>query len=93
MLPVSFPEANLVFTKPEGWTDEQCSDLPVWKGQAPLDDNGTMGNSIISCWQLSKEDLEEIQRTGRIWLSVSGTALPPVSVFTENPFQPQPQTI
>jgi hypothetical protein len=86
MLPVTFPQHNFVFKKPEGWTDEQCSDLSVWKGDAPIDENGTTCPTIISCWKLSKEDLEEIQRTGVVWLSISGTGMPPVSVFTENPF-------
>lgn len=86
MLPVDFPARNFVYQKPEGWTDEQCSDLPVWKGNAPIDDNGNTAPTIISCWKLSKEDLEEIQKTGEIWLSISSTGMPPVSLFTENPF-------
>jgi hypothetical protein len=89
MLPVSFPENNFVFTKPQGMTDEQCSDLPVWRGNVPVDEAGTMFPAIISCWQLSKEDIEEIQKTGRIWLSITATGMPPVSVFAENPFVPQ----
>lgn len=86
MLPVDFPARNFVYQKPQGWTDEQCSDLPVWKGNAPIDDQGNTTPTIISCWKLSKEDLEEIQRTGEVWLSISGTGMPPVSLFTENPF-------
>jgi hypothetical protein len=86
MLPASFPQQNFVYQKPEGWTDEQCMDLPVWKGQGEIDEQGATTPTIISCWKLSKEDLEEIQRTGVVWLSISGTGMPPVSVFTENPF-------
>lgn len=86
MLPTSFEESNFVYGKPKGWTDEMCMDLPVWKGDVPIDDVGTTQPSIISCWRLSKEDLEEIQRTGQIWLSITGTGMPPVSLFTENPF-------
>lgn len=87
MLPRIFPEQNTVYGKPEDMTDEQCMSLPVWKGPVPVDDEGSTVPAIISCWQLSKEDLEEINRTGVIWLSVTGTHLPPVSVFTENPFE------
>jgi hypothetical protein len=89
MLPVSFPEKNFVFTKPADMTDEQCMDLPVWRGNVPVDAAGTMYPAIISCWQLSKEDLEEIQHTGCVWLSITGSGMPPVSIFTENPFIPQ----
>ncbi len=88
MLPTTFEQQNFIFTKSKGWEDEQCMDLPVWEGEAPIDDAGTMQPSIISCWKLSKEDLDEIQRTGVIWLSITANWMPPVSVFTENPFQP-----
>lgn len=86
MLPVDFEERNFVYGKPAGMTDEQCCDLPVWKGSAPVDEQGTLYPVIISCWKLSKEDLEEVQRTGCLWLSITGNGMPPVSIFTENPF-------
>lgn len=88
MLPVDFPERNFVFTKPEGMTDEQCSDLPVWKGPTAHDEHGAIFPAIISCWKLSKEDLEAISEKGVIWVSVSGTGMPPISLFTEYPFVP-----
>lgn len=81
MLPTTFEGYNFVYTKPGSMTDEQCMDLPVFKG---LDANGLP--VIVSCWRFSKEDLEEIQRTGCIYLSVCGTGMPPVGLFTENPF-------
>jgi hypothetical protein len=86
MLPTTFAEHNKVYTKPESWTDEQCGDLPVWQGKAPIDDKGNMAHAIISCWKLSKEDLEEIQRTGVIWLQVTTEVMVPASLYTENPF-------
>jgi hypothetical protein len=86
MLPTSFPEQNFCFTKPADMTDEQCMDLWVWRGNVPHDEHGNSFPAIISCWKLSKEDLEEINRTGVIWLSITGTGMPPVSLFTENPF-------
>lgn len=87
MLPTTFKESNFVFTKPKDMTDEECSDLPVWKGTVPIDDCGNRCcPAIISCWKLSYEDLQEIQRTGCIWLSITGNGMPPVSLFTENPF-------
>lgn len=68
-------------------TDEQCMDLKVWRGEAPHDDAGNTYPAIISCWKLSKEDLDEINRTGVVWLSITGLGMPPVSVFGENPFK------
>jgi hypothetical protein len=89
MLPTDFAERNFVFSKPTDMTDEQCSDLPVWKGDAPIDGAGNTMPVIISRWQLSKEDLEEIQRTGCIWLSITGRGMPPVYLQTESPFEQQ----
>lgn len=100
MLPHTFTGSNFVYTKPQGWTDEECMDLPGARCLIPIDDHGTMQPAIISCWKLSKEDLEEISRTGQIFLSISQPAafknekgeyevrweMPPVSLFTEHPF-------
>lgn len=90
MLPKTFKEANEVMRKPHGMTDERCMDLPVWVGMAGDSDNPDAPDmpAIISCWALSKEDLERIQKTGVIWLSIAGARMPPVSLFTENPFNP-----
>ena len=85
MLPTTFEGSNFVYTKPQGWTDEQCMDLPVFKGVSK-DEDGYESPVIISCWKLSKEDFEEIQKTGCIYLSITSHGMPPVSLFTENPF-------
>lgn len=82
MLPITFDQSNFTFKKPADMTDEQCGDLSVFKGK----DTGGFP-VIISCWKFSKEDLEEIQKTGHVWLSITGSGMPPVSIFTENPFE------
>jgi hypothetical protein len=81
MLPVNFSEANFTFTKPSSMTDEECGDLRVHKGNYS---DGTP--VIISKWQPSKEDIEAINRGEGVYLSIVGTGMPPVSLFTENPF-------
>lgn len=86
MLPTSFPQQNFIFSKPKDMTDEQCMDLSVWKGETTDFETGQDFPVIISCWKLSKEDLDEIQKTGVVWLSITGKGMPPVSMFTENPF-------
>lgn len=82
MLPIDFENANFTFTKPESMTEEQCSDLRVFRGQWA---DGTP--CIISKWQPSKEDIEAINRGEGIYLSITGSGMPPVAIFTENPFQ------
>lgn len=85
MLPTNFEQANKCYTKPESWTDDQCMDLTAWQGPV-TDKEGNTLQAVISCWKLSYEDLQEIQKTGVIWLSIRGHGMPPVSLFTENPF-------
>jgi len=88
MLPTDFPERNKIYKKPESMTDEECMELPVWQGQTFIDDEKKKSvHIIISCWKLSYEDLQEIQRTGHIWLSIYSSGMPVVSLFTEHPFK------
>ena len=82
MIPsVDFPEANFTFSKPSSMTDEQCGSLRVWKGK---DEAGFP--VIISKWSLSAEDLEEITKTGSVYLVITGQGMPPVNLRVENPF-------
>jgi hypothetical protein len=82
MMPsVDFPEANFTFSKPKDMTDEQCMPLHVWRGN---DQDGFP--LIISKWSLSAEDLEEIKKTGSIYLIITGIGMPPVSLRVETPF-------
>ncbi len=81
MLPIEFKEANITFNKPEGMTDEQCMSVSAFKGQ---DHEGIP--VVITKWAFNKEDLEEIAKTGVVYLQVAGNGMPPVSLYTENPF-------
>lgn len=80
--PKDFPESNLEFKKPEDMTDEQCSSLHVCQ---TIDSDGTPLQ--FSCWQLSPEEIKEVQRTGVVWLNVCGISHPPVSILGTSPFQ------
>lgn len=80
MIPVEFDQMTVVLGKPQGWRDEDCLPLPVYRD----------GVRCISCWKLSKEDLEQIEKTGEIWLTIlAGESQPPVCLQTENPFIPE----
>lgn len=82
MIPTHFEQVNFEFGKPSEMTDEQCMSLPVHKG---FDQNGFP--VIVSCWKLNYEELKLIQETGQIYLIITGTGMPPVSVAVENPFK------
>lgn len=77
MLPVDFEGANFTFTKPEGMTDEQCMSLKVYRGP-----DGRGNPIILTAWRHNKEDLEALNNGGNLWISISGTGMPPIGVFT-----------
>ena len=88
MLPVDFQQANFTFKKPDTMTDEDCGELRVFKGHFQGSD-GQKYPCIISKWQPSKEDIDAIVNGAPIYLSITGHALPPVALFTEDPFNPE----
>lgn len=79
MDPCGFDEANHVLGPPEGLREDQVGSLRCMiglMGSAPV---------IISCFRATPADIAEIQRTGRVWLTVMGTGMPPVIVSSRKP--------
>nr|WP_293844165.1 hypothetical protein [uncultured Arsenicibacter sp.] len=76
MTPVKFIESNFVY-KAEG-----CNDLPVFKGQ-----DGEGRDVIISAWELTPEEKEQVMATGRIYLMIWSNVQPPVLVTPSTPFR------
>ncbi len=77
----SFEESNAVLGKPDGMSHEQCESLAVLRTE-------TTGGipTVVSCWKLTRAELDEVNRTGRIWVSVAGVTMPPIAVDGEKPF-------
>lgn len=76
MKPMSFDEV----TKTLQYTDEkgESRPLPVFSD----------GEQCISCWELTIDDLIEINLTKRIFVGVSsGQSQPPMFVSAEYPFE------
>lgn len=69
--PVEFKGFNRNLLKPKGMDDLQCSALPVFAN----------GVNCVSCWELSEEEIAELIKTKRIFISLwSGQSQPPVYV-------------
>lgn len=70
---VEFPGANMLLRAPDG--AENVSDMHTF----------TNGHCSVSCWELSDDELAEIVRTRRVYLSVLyGRTQPPVFVSSES---------
>ncbi|MNU79252.1 hypothetical protein D3C71_688630 [compost metagenome] len=71
--PIQFKGANTVMRAPEG--AENVQDMHVFRTR----------HSCVSCWQFTPEEILEINRTGKVFLSVlMGGAQPPVYVGSES---------
>jgi hypothetical protein len=79
MEPCSFDESNGVLGKPDNMTDEECSPLSVYRD----------GTYVVSCWKLRKDELEQINKTGRVWLLINGVTMPPARLQIFSPFIPE----
>lgn len=82
MVPANFDESNAVLAKPEDMTHDECECLSVYRG--PNSDGVPI---VISCWKVTAEELEEIKRTGRVWLGIVGHTMPPAWISGLTPFK------
>ncbi len=78
MKPVKFKGMNAKFIAPQGMTVDECADLPAYRSDDPP--------MIVSCWELTEDERIDIANKGRLFLGVMGTAMPPVWIAADNPF-------
>lgn len=82
MKPIPFPQQNMEYNKPTLMTDAQCNTLPAFKGE---DSEGFP--VVISCWELSEEDITQLVKTKTVYLTVVSRGMPPISLQVETPFE------
>lgn len=81
MNPIQFKEANMKFVAPSD--QPNVGDLPAFVG------NNQEGSPVvISKWELSQEEIEQIVKNKSIFMVVSGQGMPPISLHTETVFSP-----
>lgn len=78
---VNFPESNTLLARPEGMTEEECYDLSVCR---TIMENGTP--VVISCWELTPDEIATIIGTKKIWLWIIGKTHPPVILDVKYPW-------
>lgn len=42
---------------------------------------------VISCWKPTAQEMEELRKTGRVYLIVAGATMPPVILTAVTPFE------
>lgn len=85
MTPQRFPESNITFTKPEGWTEEQCNDIAGFVGNYAGDENQPV---VITSWRPTPEELVKLNLGEPLWLHLAGTKrMIPVLLTTDHPWE------
>ena len=80
---VDFPESNMsLIGSPEDRAAGTVVDLHVHRYR-DLDGQ----TNVVSKWRLTPEELDEVRRTGAIWLHCWGSTHPPISVRGCDPFK------
>lgn len=81
---IEFPEANLVLGAPTE-EDEAAGTVYALHCHRYRDLDGNP--NIMSKWQLTLEELEEVNRTGVIWFNCWGSTHPPMWLSGHDPFR------
>lgn len=87
MEPCSFEQENTILNPPDNLTLDQCGVLPVCKGYIALEHPDIVHPVVISCWKPTRDELEKISKTGRVWLIVLGESMLPAILTGDSPFE------
>lgn len=74
MKPIKTKTCNAVYTL------EGCNDLPATQYVT----ENTNQPGVETCWELSPDELEQVKKTGKVFLYIQGNAVPPVLLTTES---------
>lgn len=77
MNPIDFPGRTHNLGKPPTMSEEQCGALPI-----KLD---VTRGLMISCWELTDDEVVDILKTKKVYLTCFGTKHPPVAISTVMP--------
>jgi hypothetical protein len=66
------------------YTAEGCYALPVVRVHL------SEGPALVTAWELSEQEMADVQRTGRIWVTLLGNLQPPIMVTSRSVHAPDP---
>ena len=75
MKPVETPSTNTILTAPKG-QENSVFNLPVTRYTMQTPDGDV--DCVMSCWELSPEELEKFKETGSIYFHMYGNTHPPM---------------
>ena len=88
---IPFAEANLVLGAP---TPEDAAAGTVYALHVHRYQDLDGQRQVLSKWELTPEELEEVKRTGVIWFNCWGPTHPPIWISGHDPFvRSKPETV
>jgi len=75
---INFPESNFVFTPPDDLED--CGSVNAFIGTSQY------GTTIITCYELTREEIDTLIETRKLWLYHYGNGLQPHAPSVNHPF-------
>ncbi len=79
--PIGFAQANTILKPPAGTPPNEIMSLEVFRN----------GSCVVSRWQFSDAEIEEMKRNGgKCYLLMLGATVPPACVSVQSPFETQP---
>ncbi len=79
MKPIEFKEQTSTLEKPESLTDEECGSLPVHMD--------IVQNLTVSCWEPTDEEIQELIKTKKLYVTMWQIPICPICVHVANPFR------
>lgn len=71
MIPTNFEQSNVVFTPPDGTSEDEVRSVFGYVGK------NTAGQDVsVICWQLEKEEIVHLLETGRVYATTLGKPSP-----------------
>jgi len=83
MIPSNFDQANSQLLPPEGMSEDEVGTLCAYRGVYEETDEPF----VVTCFKPTREELDEIEKTGRVWVIMLGESIPPISISSENPWE------
>lgn len=74
MQPINFEGSNVIIGPPKGISEDKVQSIFGLLGEVqgcPV---------VVTCWRPSAAELEQINKTGQVWLIVYGQTMPPVNI-------------
>ena len=88
---IPFPEANVVLGAP---TPEDAAAGTVYSLHVHRYQDLDGQHQVLSKWELTPEELEEVKRTGVVWFNCWGQTHPPIWISGHDPFvRAKPETV